>query len=234
MSNYPNPNQIDLTVLKGDTGNTGNTGNSGSDGDTYYPYTAFADDSSGTNWTLTSTGKTFVATVYSTEFYNPITEAQFNALTPQWVDFTEDISALWNQVAWEQPTGTMPTGWINGLYCRKIGDMIEFKGAIGTDGSNDAINAVNSTQPVFPAAQWYINTGLNMPTSMLPSSGLNFLINVTIIDTSGNNTINYENYAIGIVINSSGNISIRNKYGVLNGTGVITGFSFEGVSYYKS
>lgn len=219
MSNFPNPNAIDLTVIKGDTGATG----TGANGATYYPYIAYATSAIGAGWSLTVSGKSYFAIVYSDTLYEPITESEFNAYTPQWIDFTEDIATLWNLTAWTSAIGTMATGWTNSLSARKTGDYVEFKGTILKSSSGTSI-AANADE--------LYDTGLNVPSGYEPSS----LRAITLTYVRAENIIggDLEFKSISGYVSTSGDILVSKEYIFGSITNTVYTVYFDQASYYTT
>lgn len=219
MSQFPDPNSIDLTFLKGDTG----IGQSGATGATYYPYIAYATDAIGSGWSITASGKSHFAIVYSTTLYEPINETQFNALTPQWIDFTEDIATLWNSTTWTSLTGTPDVGWTNGVSARKVGNLIEFKGGFIKTSSGSIVTVSNTD---------LYDTQINVPSGYEPSS----LAYITLQYLRTQITPSLETEARSIVgyVSVSGRIFISREYIFGSTSGTFTYAFFNGASYYTS
>lgn len=168
MSDWPNPNAVNITLLKGDAGATGATGAAGSNGVTPYIFIGYAEDASGTNPSYTSpTGKSHFrivvgfggttydgndASTYAPYGVNPMTTAAFAAMEAlggtTWVDFTEDIATLWNSISWNLMPFSEGGGWTSASYYRKVGNLMEFKGSFSRSGSSIVANATTFTEVV--------------------------------------------------------------------------------------
>lgn len=220
MSNFPDPNAIDLTALKGDTGATGATGASGA---TPYQYVAYATDAIGSGWSLSSSGKTHFAIVFSTTLYEPITEAQFNALSPNWLDFTEDIATLWDSTSFTNVTGTMPSGWASALKVRNVGDQVQFKGSLSKTGGSTI------TQDLTLAGILY-SLGLTLGVSYRPASGVVMLATLSIYNIGGAAYTFYATVPIGV--DNTGAIKLLRTIELPSTH--ICNIDFTGLTYFKT
>lgn len=226
MSRYPDPNAIDLTIIKGDKGDQGTPGNA-SNGDTYYPYIGYAEDNSGTNPDyLSPTGKTHVKIVWSTDNSyapygaTPMDTTAFNALAAVgnetgWIDFVEDINTLWTQTLFSDVSdGSLFT---SNLKYRVIGNQVHFEGSVQYV-DNTTLTADNS----------FVDTTIDIPTAAIPAGIRYFSVVIYKYDplNSGNN----EWYVIPAYVDTSGNLFVSKIQGINR----FNSFYFSSVNYYKT